>query len=80
MQGISLTIEQYNTLLASVPLLESVLAQKIIEVVRPAYDAQSSAKETGREEVIPDVTPDVTLDVTPEADEARVDKVEDDEE
>ncbi|CAO2653946.1 Nn.00g106790.m01.CDS01 [Neocucurbitaria sp. VM-36] len=44
-KGISLTIDQYNTLLAAAPLLESVLAQKDIEVVRPDYHADFSTKE-----------------------------------
>ncbi|KAH7378274.1 transcriptional Coactivator p15-domain-containing protein [Pyrenochaeta sp. MPI-SDFR-AT-0127] len=43
-KGISLTIDQYNTLLAAAPLIESALAQKDIPVVRPDYDAALSGK------------------------------------
>lgn len=44
MQGISLTIDQYNALLASAPLIESALAKKDLQVVRPDYEADLSAK------------------------------------
>lgn len=68
-QGISLTVDQYNTLLAAAPLLESVLAKKDIEVVRPVYDAESGAKEeTVNEEEKDD-----------EEEEEQVHKVDDDE-
>ena len=50
MQGISLTIEQYNTLLAAVPLIESVLAKKEIQVVRPDYNADIEDKEEASKE------------------------------
>ncbi|KAI4688473.1 hypothetical protein J4E81_008070 [Alternaria sp. BMP 2799] len=43
-KGISLTIDQYNALLASAPLIESALAKKDIQVVRPDYEADLSAK------------------------------------
>ncbi|KAH6864838.1 transcriptional Coactivator p15-domain-containing protein [Alternaria rosae] len=43
-KGISLTIDQYNALLASAPLIESVLAKKDLQVVRPDYEADLSAK------------------------------------
>ena len=43
-QGISLTIDQYNALLASAPLIESALAKKDVQVVRPDYEADLSAK------------------------------------
>ncbi|RAR01457.1 PC4-like protein [Stemphylium lycopersici] len=50
-KGISLTIDQYNTLLAAAPLIETALAKKDIKVVRPDYDASVSAKsETEKEE------------------------------
>ena len=34
-----MTIDQYNTLLAAAPLIESALSQKNVHVVRPNYDA-----------------------------------------
>ena len=43
-QGISLTIDQYNALLASAPLIESALAKKDIQVVRPDYEGDLGAK------------------------------------
>ncbi|KAH9861454.1 hypothetical protein J1614_011200 [Plenodomus biglobosus] len=46
-KGISLTIDQYQTLLSSAPLLESVLAKKGIQIARPQYDADPNAKEEG---------------------------------
>ncbi|KAF1945599.1 PC4-domain-containing protein [Clathrospora elynae] len=50
-KGISLTIDQYNTLLAAAPLIESALAKKEIEVVRPDYEADLGAKaETAKED------------------------------
>ncbi|KAF1979829.1 PC4-domain-containing protein [Bimuria novae-zelandiae CBS 107.79] len=39
-KGISLTMEQYNTLLAAVPLIESVLTQRNEKTVRPNYDGE----------------------------------------
>ncbi|KAI4931606.1 hypothetical protein J4E85_004200 [Alternaria conjuncta] len=43
-KGISLTVDQYNALLASAPLIESALAKKDIQVVRPDYEADLSAR------------------------------------
>lgn len=43
LQGISLNIDQYNTLLAAAPLIEAALAQKDVQVVRPDYEADLSA-------------------------------------
>lgn len=71
-QGISLTVDQYNALLAAAPLLESVLAQKKIEVVRPDYDADLSAK--------PEAEKDDDKDEEEEDEQAQVNKVEDDDE
>ncbi|KAL1609480.1 hypothetical protein SLS59_000985 [Nothophoma quercina] len=45
-KGISLSIEQYNALLAAAPLLESILTQKNIQVARPDYEADLNAAET----------------------------------
>lgn len=53
MQGISLSIEQYNALLAAAPLLESVLVEREEKVVRPEYDSEPAApvkKDEGGEE------------------------------
>jgi hypothetical protein len=73
-QGISLTIEQYNVLLAAAPLLESELAKKNIQVVRPDYDVDPSAKaEAPKEE-------DQYEDDDEEAAEDAVAKVDDDDE
>ena len=49
-QGISLSIEQYNALLAAAPLLETVLSKKNIKVARPDYKADSSAAEAAEDE------------------------------
>ncbi|KAF1848652.1 PC4-domain-containing protein [Cucurbitaria berberidis CBS 394.84] len=74
-KGISLTVDQYNTLLAAAPLLESILAQKDIEVVRPAYDADTSAKpETPKA----DGEDDEESGVRKEESEEQVQKVDDD--
>lgn len=43
-QGISLTVEQYNALLAAAPLIEAALAKKDIRVVRPDYEGDAGAK------------------------------------
>ncbi|CBY02364.1 hypothetical protein IAQ61_006950 [Plenodomus lingam] len=48
-KGISLTIDQYQTLLASAPLLEAVLSKKGIQLARPDYDADPSAKMEGND-------------------------------
>ncbi|KZM22297.1 uncharacterized protein EKO05_0000174 [Ascochyta rabiei] len=42
-KGISLSVEQYNALLAAAPILESVLRKKDIEVARPDYEAKLDA-------------------------------------
>ncbi|RMZ69529.1 hypothetical protein GMOD_00006356 [Pyrenophora seminiperda CCB06] len=49
-KGISLTIDQYNTLLAAAPLIEATLKKKDIQVVRPDYSAEPGGKsdDTGR--------------------------------
>ncbi|KAF2846749.1 PC4-domain-containing protein [Plenodomus tracheiphilus IPT5] len=44
-KGISLTVDQYQTLLASAPLLESVLAKKGIQLARPDYNADLDVNE-----------------------------------
>ncbi|KAH7081355.1 transcriptional Coactivator p15-domain-containing protein [Paraphoma chrysanthemicola] len=45
-KGISLNIEQYNALLASIPLIESMLTEKEVDVVRPDYEADLNATAT----------------------------------
>jgi hypothetical protein len=62
-------VDQYNTLLAAAPLIESALAKKDIQVVRPDYDADLSAKPEAPK----------GDDIDEEAEEA-VEKVDDDEE
>ncbi|KAF2823036.1 PC4-domain-containing protein [Ophiobolus disseminans] len=42
-KGISLTTDQYITLLTAAPLIEAALAKKNIQVPRPDYDADFSA-------------------------------------
>ncbi|KAF2631501.1 PC4-domain-containing protein [Macroventuria anomochaeta] len=49
-KGISLSIEQYNALLASAPLLESVLSKKDVQVARPNYEADLNALKPAEEE------------------------------
>jgi hypothetical protein len=38
-----LTIDQYNTFLAALPLIEAALAERKVEVVRPDFDTNLSA-------------------------------------
>ena len=51
-QGISLTLEQYNTVMSVLPEVESALAAKGAEVERPEFNgvAASKDKEVGGEE------------------------------
>jgi hypothetical protein len=42
-QGISLPLDQYNALLASAPLIESILVKNKEEVVRPDYSGRATA-------------------------------------
>ena len=49
LQGISLNIEQYNALVASLPLIESLLAKKGEETVRPDYDGTAAAPKDTNE-------------------------------
>ena len=44
-----MTLEQYNTLLAAAPLIESVLAEKNEKTVRPNYDGEVAGAETTEE-------------------------------
>ena len=44
-------MEQYNALLASAPLLESVLVKKEIQVARPNYEADTENAVTAKGEV-----------------------------
>jgi hypothetical protein len=50
LQGISLSIEQYNTLLAAAPLIEALLAKKGEKTVRPDYSSAPAAKAEEEEE------------------------------
>lgn len=43
-------MQQYNTLLAAAPLLESVLNKKDIQVVRPGYGVDANASKPVEEE------------------------------
>ncbi|KAH8696967.1 transcriptional Coactivator p15-domain-containing protein [Phaeosphaeriaceae sp. PMI808] len=47
-KGISLTIDQYNMLLAAAPLIEAELTKKNVQVVRPEYDADVSAANASK--------------------------------
>ncbi|XP_014556517.1 hypothetical protein COCVIDRAFT_26735 [Bipolaris victoriae FI3] len=49
-KGISLSIDQYNALLAAAPLIESALAKKDIKVIRPDYDGDAGAKPETKED------------------------------
>ncbi|USP75046.1 hypothetical protein yc1106_02320 [Curvularia clavata] len=71
-KGISLTIDQYNALLAAAPLIESALAKKEIQVVRPDYDSDATAKsetEENREE-----EPDLEAETSKSGDEGEEDE------
>ncbi|EUC49642.1 hypothetical protein COCMIDRAFT_84208 [Bipolaris oryzae ATCC 44560] len=48
-KGISLSIDQYNALLAAAPLIESALAKKDIKVTRPDYDGDASTKSEAKD-------------------------------
>ncbi|KAL5120736.1 hypothetical protein ACEQ8H_001215 [Pleosporales sp. CAS-2024a] len=41
--GISLNLDQYNTLVAAMPLIEAALAEKNATVARPDYDSAPAA-------------------------------------
>jgi hypothetical protein len=70
-----MTVEQYNILLAAAPLLESALAKKNVQTVRPDYDADLNAvTET------PEVEDAETEDKDDDEHEEAVGKVNDDEE
>ena len=49
-QGISLTIEQYNTLLSVLPEVESALVEKGVEVSRPTFDGITPGKAQDQDE------------------------------
>jgi hypothetical protein len=55
LQGISLTLEQYNAFVAALPILESVLTKRGDEVVRPDYEGEAAKggveEEEAKEEV-----------------------------
>ncbi|KAF1931835.1 PC4-domain-containing protein [Didymella exigua CBS 183.55] len=48
-KGVSLSLDQYNALLTTAPLLESVLSKEDFEVKRPNYDADLAAAKLGEE-------------------------------
>lgn len=50
LQGISLSIDQYNALLAAAPLLETVLHKKDVPVTRPNYEANHKVAEAAEDE------------------------------
>lgn len=49
-QGISLSVENYNTLLAAAPLIESVLGKKDVRVVRPEYEGAGEGAEVEKQD------------------------------
>ncbi|KAF3010845.1 hypothetical protein E8E13_008922 [Curvularia kusanoi] len=49
-KGISLSVDQYNALLAAAPLLESVLVKKDLQVARPNYEADIDNAATAKGE------------------------------
>lgn len=61
-QGIALSLDQYNAFLTALPLLESVLSKRDVQVVRPDYKAELNAAE-------PDYEPEKELQVGPPIDE-----------
>ncbi|KAH3969271.1 hypothetical protein HBI80_032990 [Parastagonospora nodorum] len=69
-KGISLNLDQYNTLVAALPLIEVALAEKKATAARPDYDAAPPATTTSKDEA-----EDEPLDAS--ADE--VDKVDEEE-
>ncbi|KAF2031019.1 PC4-domain-containing protein [Setomelanomma holmii] len=71
-KGLTLNIDQYNTLLGSIPLIESALAEKDIQVARPDFDADlSSAVKTPKDK-------DERKDVD-EVEETAISKVDEEE-
>ncbi|KAF2647242.1 hypothetical protein K491DRAFT_723609 [Lophiostoma macrostomum CBS 122681] len=50
-KGISLNIEQYNALVAALPLLESILTKKGETSVRPDYDGEAPASAEADDDV-----------------------------
>ncbi|KAI4612072.1 hypothetical protein J4E80_007526 [Alternaria sp. BMP 0032] len=69
MLGISLTVDQYNALLASAPLIESALAKKDIQVVRPDYEADLNAKTEDKMEATEDEDEEKEDETAKKADE-----------
>jgi hypothetical protein len=65
-----LNLEQYNALIASLPLLEAALAEKKAQAVRPDYDADPNAAKTEKDKEKDEDVPE----------EEVVTKVDDDEE
>jgi hypothetical protein len=49
-QGISLTVEQYNALLAAAPLLERELKKSGEAIIRPVYDGDAGVDDAEGEE------------------------------
>jgi hypothetical protein len=43
-----LTIDQYNTFVAALPLIEAALAERKVQVVRPNFDANLTASTTSK--------------------------------
>ncbi|KAI4931916.1 uncharacterized protein J4E92_003814 [Alternaria infectoria] len=68
-KGISLTVDQYNALLASAPLIESALAKKDIQVVRPDYEADLNAKTEDKMEATEDEDEEEEDETAKKADE-----------
>ncbi|KAH7410060.1 transcriptional Coactivator p15-domain-containing protein [Phaeosphaeria sp. MPI-PUGE-AT-0046c] len=48
-KGISLNLEQYNTLIAALPLLEVALAEKKAQAARPDYEVDLSAAKATKD-------------------------------
>ncbi|KAF1963731.1 PC4-domain-containing protein [Byssothecium circinans] len=49
-KGIALSMDQYNALVAAMPLIETVLVDKKEDVVRPDYDAPLATADAEEEE------------------------------
>jgi hypothetical protein len=54
-KGISLNLDQYNTLVAAMPLIEAALAEKKATAVRPDYDAAPAAATTSKGEDVENI-------------------------
>jgi len=70
-KGISLNLDQYNTLIAALPLIETALAEKKATAARPDYDAAPPAATTSKNDAAEDEPQDASGEEVDKVDEAE---------